>query len=216
MPFILPVKDYNDTVMTNYSAGEEQAWGILAGLSPEDVCRRAKVVFDRLSGLYILRSFHQDISISPQNEEISGNSPVGEFLLSELGYYSRLSILWYLIRAKDVPLSGELIKPYSMTGGQIYLKGAHMLPLDRIAEKYGSDIQGFLRRGKELGSEPLDYADASLQLFPFPRLPVTVLLWENDEEFPSRSDLLFDSTCEAQLPADITWSTAMMSVLIML
>ncbi|MBI3593004.1 MAG: DUF3786 domain-containing protein, partial [Nitrospirae bacterium] len=46
--------------------------------------------------------------------------------------------------------------------------------------------------------------------------PVALILWAADEEFPSRVDLLFDSTCELQLPLDIIWSIAMMSLLLML
>jgi hypothetical protein len=40
-------------------------------------------------------------------------------------------------------------------------------------------------------------------------------LWIADEEFPARADLLLDSSCDFQLPPDITWSIAMMTVLVM-
>lgn len=196
--------------------GENRAWNLLSGLDPEDVCSRAGAVFDKLSGLYILKSFLQDIFISPRNREMFGHSPLSDLLLNRLGRFSRLPILWYLINAKDIPLSGELRRPADMSGGQIYLKGSHVLPLNRIAEKYGTNVEGFLQRGRELGAEPLGYGDASLRLFPFPRVAAVILLWKNDDEFSSRADLLFDSTCELQLPADIIWATAMMSILTML
>lgn len=196
--------------------GEEQAWRILAELNPEDVCSRAKVDFDKLSGLYVLKSFLQDIYISPKNKEIFGHSPLSDLLLNKLNYYSKLAILWYLINAKNTPLSGKLKKPSDMSGGLIYLRGSHVLPLDKIAEKYGSNIQEFVKRGTELGGKPLNYGDASMRLFPFPRVPSVIILWKDDDEFSARSDLLFDSTCEVQLPTDIIWSTAMMSLLIML
>ena len=98
----------------------------------------------------------------------------------------------------------------------IFLKGSHMLPLDRIVERYGSDVQGFLMRGREFGGVQLNYGDASFRFFPFPRVPVVLLLWKKDDEFPARADLLFDSTCTIHLPPDIIWSTAMLSILAML
>lgn len=196
--------------------GEQQAWRILLGLDPKDVCIRAKVTFDDLSGVYILKSFLQDIIITPKDKKIFGNSLVSDFLLKELGNYSRLSVLWYLISAKDIPLSGMLINPADMPGGQIYLNGSHALPLDKVAGKYGSDRQGFLKKGTELGGEQLNFGDASLRLHPFPRVPVSILLWENNEEFSARCNLLLDSTCKLQLPVDIIWATAMMSILIIL
>jgi len=58
---------------------------------------------------------------------------------------------------------------------------------------------------------------SSLRLFPLPRVPVTLVLWLRDEEFPPRMDLLFDSTCDLQISlSDIIWSIAMMFCLVML
>lgn len=198
--------------------GEEQAWEILAKIDPEDVCRRAKVDFDKSCGCYVLKSFLQDIYISPLKKEITGYSSVSAILLNELEFYSRISILRYLINARGIPLAGELKKPDNMSGGLIFSHGTHALPLDAIANKYGSKgkIREFFRKGKELGGERLHYGDASLRLSPFPRIPVVIIVWKNDEEFPSRAHLLFDSTCEVHLPTDIIWATAMMSALIIL
>jgi hypothetical protein len=47
-------------------------------------------------------------------------------------------------------------------------------------------------------------------------VPVTLILWLEDEEFPARSHLLFDETCEQHLPPDIVWSVAMLCALVML
>ena len=196
--------------------GEERAWDIVAELNPEDVSLRAKAVYDELSRHCILPLFNEEIFVSPKNRKIWGNSPKADFLLNELRYYSRLSVLWYLIQAKNIPLSGKLINPSNTGNGLMFSKGSHVLPLDKIAERYGNDIQGFLRRGGEFGGVQLSYGDASFRFFPFPRVPVILLLWKSDGEFPARADLLFDSTCTVHLPMDIIWSTAMLSILIML
>ena len=197
-------------------SGEERAWKILADCNPEDVSQRAKVTFDRVSGLYVLKTFGLDILVFPMEKKIVSNSPMGDRLLHKLSCFSILSILCYLNNAQEVPSAAKLVRPEETSGGQIYLKGSHVLPLDKIAHKYGNDVEGFLLRGSELGGEQLKYGDASLRLFPFPRIPVTLILWMRDEEFPARADLLFDSTCDLHLPADVVWSTAMMSVMIML
>jgi len=198
------------------SSGEEHAWRTLSQLAPRDVCNRARVVFNELSGVYLVKSFHQDILVSPKNEKMLGQTPTANFILNEIGHFSKLSILWYLINAKDIPLSTKLVRPDDLRGGQIYSDGSHVLPLNQISEKYGSDIPGFFSRGKQLGGKKLDFGDASLRLLPFPRVPVSIILWKGDAEFPARCGLLFDSTCEIHLPADIIWSTAMMSLLTLL
>ena len=195
--------------------GEERAWSALSEGDPEDVTRRAGARYDGASQAYTLPFFGQEISVCPRDRRIDGSSPTAGFLLGDLHYLSRVSILWYLIEAKDVPLSGNLVNPGHMNDGLIFASGAHALPLGGIADRYGDDLHGFLRRGVELRGEPLDFGDASLRLLAFPRVPVVLILWRHDEEFPARADLLFDSTCAIHLPTDILWSTAMMSLLVM-
>ncbi len=196
--------------------GEEKAWQILEMLNPHDVCKRAEVVFDGASGIYSLKSFGKEFYLSPQEKKIFSPSPGGDIFLQRFGYFFKLSALCYLNGVKDIPFTGRLVKPVNIKGGELFFRGSHILPLDRVAEKYGNDVGGFLKRREELGGEKLDYGDASLRLPAFPRIPVTLILWVQDEEFSSRADLLFDSTCEIQLPLDIIWSIAMLSLLAML
>jgi len=196
--------------------GEEQAWEILSQLASADVCHRTKASFDELAGHYILPLFNERIFLSPKDKYIWGDSKAADFLLNELSQYSRLSALWYLIQAKDIPLSGKLVSPREVNGGLIFTHGSHTLPLERVIVRYGDDVGGFLQKGLALGGERLNYGDRSLKLFPFPRVPVVLVLWKGDEEFPARADILFDSTCSFHLPTDIIWSTAMMTILVML
>ena len=196
--------------------GEERAWQILAGLTADDVTQRAQVGFDRLTGSYRLAFFNSEVLISPETETIQGDAGAVGFLLSRLPQYSRLSILWYLIYAKNVPLADILVNPREVNGGLIFAQGTHQFPLAEIAARYGGDSAGFQQQGRLLGAAPLDYGDAALQLFPFPRVPMVLILWQEDDEFPARSDILFDATCSLHLPTDIIWSTAMMTLLAML
>jgi len=174
------------------------------------------VNYDASAGAYLLKSFGMDICVDPEKTRIYSDAPEAGLLLDRLGYFSRLSILSYLTSAKNIPLSGRLVQTANLKGGQSFFRGTHALPLDKLALKYCSDAKSFIKRGTDLGGMQTAFGDASLQLFPFPRIPVGLILWLEDEEFPARTDLLFDSTCEFHLPLDILWSTAMKSLLIML
>ncbi len=197
-------------------AGEEKGWDVLAGLDPEKVCQEALVTCNRNNGIYTLKSFGMDLCISPKEKNILSNAPDSDMLLNDLNLYSILSFLWYLANAKGIPFSGKLVRPENLKGGGLFSKGTHVLPLERISKKYNKNIEGFHLRGRELCCEQLEYGDASIKLLPLPRIPVTLIFWKGDKEFPPRTDLLFDSTSEFQVPIDILWSIAMMSVLIML
>ncbi len=196
--------------------GEEKAWEILATLKPEDVCRTAVVSYDHSSGHYMLRSFGMDFTVSPADRSISSSAAGSDVLLRKLGYFFRLSALWYLAGAKEIACTERPVKLQDIPGGDAFTRGSHVLPLEPVPAKYGRDKAGFLEKGTSLGGEPVRLGDAAVRLYPLPRVPVIVSLWLEDEEFPARVDLLLDSTCCLQLQPDIIWSVAMMSLLVML
>ena len=200
----------------NVLSADQLAWALVAEKEPGTLCQQADVSYKFEAGKFVMRSFGQEIVVDVSNYTISSPTPLGEKLLHGLDYFFDLACLWYLGKAKNKPLTGKLISPASLSGGEIFQKGTHVLPLDQIASKYGSDIESFYRRGLELGGQQLEHGDASLLLHPFPRVPVTIILWEADEDFPARADMFFDATCEHHLPTDVIWSTAMTSVLVML
>ena len=202
--------------MNKLISGEEKAWEMILDIDPVDVCRRANVTYNRDTASYLLKSFGFEFSISPRGREIKNLSEKGKILATRLAYFFNHSVLSYLLNAKEIPLSGRLIKPENIRGGEFFFQGSHMLPLDKVAEKYGNGKEGFITRGQELSGRLLGYGDASFELLPLPRVPVTLILWLTDEEFPARLDILFDSTCEIQVPIDIIWSIGMMSILLFL
>lgn len=192
--------------------GEEIAWRRLSELDHRSVCRRAKSCFHKKSGYYILPVFNTEIYVSPTERRIWGDSPVADLLLNELPHLSRLPFLWYLAGAGDIPLSDTLVNPRQLSGGGIFVRGSHMLPLDMVLKRYYRDVNAFILKGTSLGGEPLDYGDASVRLFPFPRVPLVLIMWQDDGEFPASAEVLFDSTCSRHLPTDIIWATAMMTI----
>lgn len=204
--------------MAGPTAAEElKAWELLASLRPEAVVRKASVMFDPASACYTIKSFGIDFTISQNKRTITSHVPQGSLLLEQQGDFFRFSVLWYLVNAKEIDATGRLVQPQDIRGGDIFSKGSHVMPLEHIAQKYGKDKAGFMDRGLALGGEVLTLAaDASLRLYPLPRIPVTLTLWIADDEFPARAGLLLDSTGELQAPTDILWSLATLSVLIML
>ncbi len=197
--------------------GEAKVRGIIADLLPADVCARAAVRYDKGLRAYTVPSFGIDFIASMEKDTITGDSPLSPLFLLKFKDFFTLPLLWYLTSAKDIPPTGRLIRPIDVKGGQRFFSGTHVLPLDRLAQTYGRDRQLFLKRGRELGAEVLGFGDASIRLYPLPRVPITLILWIEDEEFPARVDLLFDSTIDMQISlSDIIWSLAVLTSLVML
>lgn len=192
--------------------GEEKAWEILSQLDPKSTESRTGAVFNSANSSFELKCLGQDIHVSLKDSAITASSETGKYLVNDLGKYSRLSILSYLTGAKDIPLTGALVRPSDLSGGGIFVRGTHVVPIDDIARQFGEKPEELLPVGKELGGSESDYGDLSLEFFPFPRVPMTIIVWAGDEDFPPKASLLCDSTCTLQLPIDILWSTAMMLV----
>ena len=197
--------------------GIEIAWETLAKMNPDEVCVRTRASFDSTMCEYTLPLFSLQTVVSSQKRMIQCNDPDDDAaLLSQLGAHPSEPILGYLLHARDIPLSGNLAKPSGFSGGQIYVQGTHVLPLDSLAHTYDGNVEGFFERGIALGGEKLDYGDSSVRFCPLPRIPVVLIVWQGDDEFPPRASILFDSTAESQLPPDILWSVAKMTVQMML
>jgi hypothetical protein len=196
--------------------GEAKAWESLAELRPRDVCSGAGVSYEPASRVYTVRSFGIDFTVSPEARTITSSDPRAGLFLDRYKDFFRLSVLYYLTSAKDIPATGRLIRPLDVKGGQRFFSGTHVLPLDQVAERFGRDKVSFVARGLKFGAELAAFGDAAVRLYPLPRVPVTIILYLQDEEYPARVTLFFDSTVDFQLSlSDIVWSVSMMATLVM-
>ncbi len=196
-------------MMTN---GETVLWEQLETKNSTTVCTRAGAGYDPKNSSYTLSCFGEKMRAG-LNEKTVGPGPgndteIGDRLLTVHREHFIQALLAYLTYAEGNVITGELIGPRDLSGGQIYRQGAHKLPLDRLAMKYRQDEWHVKARVEQLEGYVLDYGDYSFRLFPFPKLPVTVVLWKDDDEFPSRADLFFDTSCRGQFPPDVLWGIA--------
>ena len=196
--------------------GVAEAWKEFSSLDPLEVCARVGVSFNDSLQLYTVSSFGQDIFISLSRQEIFSDSPEGKSLIGIREYFFDLSVLWYLISAQNISLTNNLVKPSAVPGGQIFVKGTHVLPLDAIAQKFNQQRELFLAVGSKYGAIETDHGDVAVKLLPFPRVPVYLILWFGDEDFSPSGQLLLDSTCSSHLSTDVIWAVTMVCCLLFL
>ncbi|MEO5357288.1 MAG: DUF3786 domain-containing protein [Nitrospirae bacterium YQR-1] len=194
---------------------EDKCWGILSGLGVTDVCKRCGVSYDHREEHYIVKSLGIEFSISPKLRKISPLTEHGRVITERFSDFYTLSSLFYLNEARDISESGIIVSPLQIKGGDIFFRGGHVLPLNKLAMKYDGKKDDFLKKGFAMGGEISTYGDVSFKIYPFPRLPVILILWHSDDEFPARADLLLDSTCEFHLPVDVIWYVCMLCTLMM-
>jgi hypothetical protein len=86
-----------------------------------------------------------------------------------------------------------------------FFAGPHELRLTPLLQRFANDLAGFRKAAEALGGNPMEMADVAYRLMPYPRLPLYYLLWQGDEEFKPRIQVLFDRSIEQILPADAIW-----------
>jgi hypothetical protein len=202
--------------MATIDGGVQKAWEQLGARNADDVRTAAVAGYNASSESFTIRSFGKDIAVSLKDRTISVLHPAPGGRSGEYSELFPLAVLWYLVLAKDIAPTGRLVHLEDLRGGDIFAKGSHVLPLEKVAARYGNDKEEFLKAGLAQGGEAVQLADAAVRLSPLPRVPVIMTLWLADEEFPARAGLLFDSTCGLQLPTDILWSLARLSCLALL
>ena len=196
--------------------GAARTWEIFSGMDPEEICSRANAIYDKKNGIISLTSLAQSFHIDCRQQKVISSSEAGKYLLQFTDYFFDLALLWYLIGARSIPLSGRLVKPSEIEGGQIFVKGTHVLPLDSIAGQYNGKPDNFLERCSQFGGKRLSLGDVSVEFLPFPKVPATLILWFGDEEFPPSAQFLLDSSCTQHISTDVLWSIAMVNCLILL
>jgi hypothetical protein len=175
-------------------------WERLLQEDPKDVCRRSGAQFDDATNAYLLNFLQERYRISPRTRECILVSPSSSSEAPPMDI--QVILLTYLLNAREMPLADKLVAGSSLKGGKCFFAGAHGFPLDPLVAQYGRDIKGFLDLGFSLGAQQVRYGDAALRFLALPRVPVVMVLWQGDEEYPARLSVLFDASIAQHLPLD--------------
>ena len=176
----------------------------LAAADPIDVCHRAQCDYDEKNRMYTVSVWGEDYCIYPFDtklERIAGNLPVPSD-------YFGIFIINYLLQSKAIEPSVEWISEKDIPGGTTFFRGPHEIPTRLITSRYSSDIPAFKDTCTTFGGKPLDMAEASYFFDITPRIPIAVLFWDGDDEFPAEAKVLFDKTIIKQLALDIVFALA--------
>ncbi len=177
-------------------------WVQLEGEIPEEICRRALVSYGHEQG-FLLPFLNQTFQILPRTRSIV---PLYSQAPKIKSFELDLIILTYLLRVQAMEMSEKMVNEKQIPGGEAFFRGPHSLNTRPMEEVFGEDREAFLSAGRRLNGKVRDLGDAAICLPVLPRVPVTLILWEKDDEFPAKVTVNFDSTISSHLPLDIIWA----------
>ncbi|MDJ0784754.1 MAG: DUF3786 domain-containing protein [Desulfosarcinaceae bacterium] len=174
-------------------------------LDPETVCRRTASTYDPVQQRYTLSVWGRTYRITPGAQRLEKLAPDPERDHGFLGLF----VLHYLLAERAITPDSSWISEKEIPGGATFFRGPHAIATHRIADRFDNDLAAFRERCQALGGQPLALADAAYRFEIVPQVPVAVLYWCGDAEFPAEAKLLFDRSIGRYLAADVVYALAM-------
>ena len=114
----------------------------------------------------------------------------------------KILILHYLTSAKGTPLTNKLIAYKELPEGVIYFPTFSKRAIKPLLDYFGKEPRLLADFAKKLGGYKVDYGDVAVTINAFCRVPITLVLWEGDDEFPPHGSIMFDTTISDYLSTE--------------
>ena len=107
---------------------------------------------------------------------------------------------------KDFFMTGNLINYHGLSISHFF-RGPHEIRFDSLITKYGKNPEEFINAAKKIeGQHIASAAELTVRFMSFPNIPLYYMLWAEDDEFPARINVMFDSSIEKIFAADGIWA----------
>jgi hypothetical protein len=190
----------------NYELGYKLALKLageqLGKLDIEEQCRKsgARYVVIDSQKLIIIEYLGQSYQITLPDMQISLVKGKAEVPLQE-----KVLILHYLTLAKGVPMANKFIAFKELPEGANYSPTFSKRSIEPLVKHFGREPHRLIEAAERLDGRKVDYGDVAVTIDGFSRVPITLVLWRGDEEFPPRGNILFDASILGYLATyDIT------------
>ena len=178
----------------------EGLWRQLTGLDRQKTSQRAKCQYFSTPEHYVVTLLNTEYVVNLADKEIFSvrqDSPPAPAEFAE-----QLCILAYLINARERPVANKLVGAEALEGGQFFFRGRHSLPTRKLEKAFSQRPEQLYQVAQEFHAKQCQFGDASIELYVLPRIPLTMIIWGQCDEFPARASILFDQTAAAHLPLD--------------
>ena len=118
----------------------------------------------------------------------------------EIKIKEKILILHYLNNAKKEDLTEELIAYQEIPSARFYLSAFNARSRDPFIAAFGENPDKLPIVAQELfDAQIASMGDAAVTIQAFPKVPITLIIWRGDEEFPPNGTILFDSLIKDNL-----------------
>lgn len=191
-----------------YSHAADMARTELLKSDPAEVARKSGGLYD--SGL-------NRVTVQVCDLRASFDFETGELVWAgdrAVDPVAAVPVLHYLLQASGSPPTGDF-RPFRDLWGAKTQSGPFIArPESQLAAAYGADPAALLARARTLSGEVKEEAsgDTRIEIAFLPQIPMALLLYAADEDFPAEAKILFDAVVSEYLPTEDTiWLAAQLA-----
>ena len=198
------IDDYQQALELSKKEISEKNPDLLAGYTGAQIQRD-----DRGNVSFSLDFLNQKIR-SPWPDLQFSNEASGE----ELPIQQQILLMHYLVgawNAHGAGVTGEWIAFQDVPDGRFYLDAFMKRAKVPMLSTFGQNPE-LLKElaGNVYGATVLEHGDISMEVKALPLVPVALIIWRGDDEFPPEGNLLFDQNIISIFSAeDIAWLAGM-------
>ncbi len=114
----------------------------------------------------------------------------------------QLLALYYFAWGDGAPVSGRWISFADLPDGRFYNPAFQSYTGAELGRAFGNDLPALESAASQLDGVIQPIGDRAYAFNALPRLPVLLVCWTGDEDFPPACQLLFDASAPHYLPTD--------------
>jgi len=157
----------------------------------------------------VLNALNQKVSITWPDLTFVSEKPEEEIpIQQQILYLHYLCGAW---SSKGAKATGEWISFQEIPDGRFYMDAFQRRAKNPMVMTFGEKPDLLLKVATELyGAVPFNQGDVSVVVTALPLVPIALILWKGDEEFPPEGNILFDRSIIGVLSAeDVAWLSGM-------
>lgn len=184
------------TIYVDPSEVDPLLWEQLGEADPKLICRNAGVAYKPMPAAYVVPFLNAEFLCSVETRSIE---PLTGDSFTTPDFELCLVLLHYLLSARPEEVSNRWIGEKELPGGEVFFRGPHGIPLEPLVALLGRQADRFRPVAEKLGGTPVAMGDLAFRFPTLPRVPLLLVFWEGDDEFPPEMLMRFDSTITAHL-----------------
>ena len=123
--------------------------------------------------------------------------------VQELSTSTQALLLYHLVTSDGAPLQCRWVSFAELPGGRFYNQAFQGYSGNELVRAFGNDIVAFSRACIQINGITESTGDAAFRFEVLPRLPVLLVYWQGDEDFPPSIKVLFDASACHHVPVDV-------------